>query len=60
MAFHSVKIFINDFIEIYKKHPALWNIKSDLSKNKYLRSKGIEDIIDIYIKKRVLELTKDL
>lgn len=39
------RIFLTDFIEIYKCHPALWNTKSDLSKNKHLRAKGIDALL---------------
>lgn len=41
------KTFITDFIEVYRRHPALWNTKSDLSKNKHLRTKGIEELIKV-------------
>lgn len=35
------RIFLTYFIDTYKFHPALWNSKSNLSKNKRHRAKGI-------------------
>ncbi|XP_022162352.1 uncharacterized protein LOC111028123 [Myzus persicae] len=41
------KSFITEFHEVYRRHPALWNTKSDLSKNKHLKKLGIEDLIKL-------------
>ena len=41
MAFEFDKTFVADFIDEYKNHPTLWNVKNDIAKNKYLRNKGI-------------------
>lgn len=43
----SDKSFISKFIETYKYYSALWNTKSDIYKNKYQRSKGIEALIKL-------------
>lgn len=45
MALEFDKTFVADFIDEYKNHPALWNVKSDISKNKHLRNKGIEALV---------------
>lgn len=45
MAFDGDKMFVAEFIDEYKNHPALWNVKSDIAKNKHLRSKGIEALV---------------
>jgi hypothetical protein len=39
------KPFVTEFLETYKCHPALWNTKINLSKNKHLRNIGIEDLL---------------
>ncbi|XP_029342027.1 uncharacterized protein LOC115033503 [Acyrthosiphon pisum] len=39
------KSFTTEFLDVYRRHPALWNTKSDLSKNKHLRKLGIEDLV---------------
>jgi len=41
MAFEFDKTFVADFIDEYKNHPALWNVKSVISKNKHLRHKEL-------------------
>lgn len=43
----KTKKLISDFIEVYRRHLALWNTKSDLSKNKHLRTKSIEELIKV-------------
>jgi len=45
MALEFDKKFVADFIDEYKNHPALWNVKSDIAKNKHLRNKGIEALV---------------
>lgn len=67
MAFEFDKTFVADFIDEYKNHPALWNIKSVISKNKHLRNKGIEALVlkckeripeadDSFVKKKINNL----
>lgn len=46
MSFESDKKFISEFIELYQKHPALWKIKSDINKNKHLRSAGLDELVE--------------
>lgn len=41
------KQFMSEFIEIYRRHPALWNSKSELYKNRYSRAKGIEELLNM-------------
>uniref|UniRef100_A0A2S2QAH8 MADF domain-containing protein n=1 Tax=Sipha flava TaxID=143950 RepID=A0A2S2QAH8_9HEMI len=41
------KPFVTEFLETYKRHPALWNAKSNVSKNKHLRNLGIEDLLKV-------------
>lgn len=36
---------IAEFIDEYKNHPALWNVKSEIAKNKHLRNKSIEELV---------------
>lgn len=56
MAFEFDKIFIvANFIDEYKNHLELWKIKSDISKNKYLRNKGIEKALVLKCKKIIFE-----
>lgn len=43
--FEADKKFVTEFIEEYKNHPALWNVKSDISKNKHLRKLGYEALV---------------
>ncbi|CAI6366942.1 unnamed protein product [Macrosiphum euphorbiae] len=54
MAFEFDKTFVADFIDEYKNHPALWNVKSVISKNKHLRNKGIEALV-LKCKERIPE-----
>jgi hypothetical protein len=33
----SEKVFVRDFIRVYREMPALWKVKSELYKNKQLK-----------------------
>lgn len=50
--------FLTEFIEIYKKHPALWNSKSRQYTNKTLKNIGFEDLIQ-HCRKIYPEADKD-
>jgi len=47
------------FVDEYKNHPALWNVKSDIAKNKHLRHKGIEVLVKKF-QEKILKLAKRL
>ena len=39
---------INNFVELYKTMPELWNAKNEHCKNKNLRNKGYEKLLTEY------------
>ena len=41
------KEFLTEFLEIYRKHPALWMVKSKEYKNKNLKDKGHRELIEL-------------
>lgn len=36
------------FIDIYRKHPSLWKVKSNEYKNRNLKNKGYDELVEFY------------